>query len=103
MKHVPKSINRRFVFLALTGTLAVPFSAEAHDPKEHLKDAESPNCAAMRNMEHGKMDANDPVMQAMVKQCMDELHHDDEHGDASGHGDPTEAEDSSDRHSDHQL
>ncbi|MAS36268.1 MAG: hypothetical protein CL610_19850 [Anaerolineaceae bacterium] len=56
--------------ILLLAALGVAFSAQAHDPKEHMKDAESPNCAAMKDMDHSKMDMNDPVMQAMVKQCV---------------------------------
>lgn len=47
-------------------------SAQAHDPKEHMKDAEKPDCSAMKDMDHSKMDMDDPVMQAMMKQCMSE-------------------------------
>ena len=58
-------------------------SAQAHDPKEHIKDAEQPDCAAMKNM-----DRNDPVMKAMMQKCRAAMHHDaaesdhahDEHG-----------------------
>lgn len=55
--------------------LGIAFSAQAHDPKEHMKDAEDPNCAAMKNMDHSKMDMNDPVQQAMMKQCAEDMHH----------------------------
>ena len=41
--------------LVLTA-LGVTFSAQAHDPKEHMKDAENPNCATMKDMDHSKMD-----------------------------------------------
>ena len=62
-------------------TLGIALSAQAHDPKEHMKDAEKPDCAAMKNMDHSKMDMNDPVMQAMMKQCMNDMHHNDSEKD----------------------
>ncbi|WP_339900450.1 hypothetical protein [uncultured Gilvimarinus sp.] len=49
-------------------------SAQAHDPKEHMKDAEKPDCAAMKNMDHSKMDHDDPVMKAMMEKCMPATH-----------------------------
>lgn len=84
--------------------LGVVFSAQAHDPKEHMKNAENPNCAAMKDMDHSKMDMNDPVMHAMMKQCMKDMHHDDDshamsHDDAS---DDDHQEDSDEQHSEHQ-
>ncbi len=57
-------------------------SAQAHDPSMHKEKAEKPDCAAMENMDHSKMDANDPVMQAMMKKCMGQIHQ----GDQSAHG-----------------
>ena len=89
--------------LVLTA-LGVTFSAQAHDPKEHMKDAENPNCAAMKDMDHSKMDMNDPVMQAMMKQCMKDMHHSDgdysmSHEDASEDG---QKKASDEQHSEHQ-
>lgn len=84
--------------------LGVAFSAQAHDPKEHMKDAENPNCAAMKDMDHSKMDMNDPVMQAMMKQCMKDMHHGN--GDHSkSHEDASEDDHkkaSEEQHSEHQ-
>lgn len=72
--------------LAAVAALFVAFSAQAHDPKEHMKDAQNPDCAAMANMDHGHMKKDDPVMQAMMQKCMKEMHdmHDMHHGE--GHG-----------------
>lgn len=61
--------------IALSSTLAFTLSAQAHDPAEHMKNVENPDCAAMKNMDHNKMDMNDPVMQAMMKQCMQDMQH----------------------------
>lgn len=60
--------------LALT-VFAIALSVQAHDPKEHMKDAEKPDCSAMRDMDHSKMDMDDPVMQAIMKKCMKDMHH----------------------------
>lgn len=65
-----------FTFAITLSTLALTLSAQAHDPKEHMKDAEAPKCAVMKDMDHSKMDLEDPIMQAMMKQCMKEMHHD---------------------------
>ena len=56
-------------FVALPALL-LALSAQAHDPKEHMKEAQAPDCAAMKDMDHSKMDMKDPVMQAMMKKCM---------------------------------
>jgi|GEM_PF-160955 len=76
--------------------LGVALSAQAHDPKEHMKDAKKPDCAAMKNMDHSKMDKNDPVMQAMMKQCMKDQHQDVGHGEEQSHG-------SDDNHKEHKM
>ncbi|WP_339898063.1 hypothetical protein [Paraglaciecola polaris] len=41
----------------------------AHDPKEHSKEKEAPNCEIMQDIEQGKLDKNDPVTIAMMKKC----------------------------------
>ena len=82
-------------------TLGIAFSAQAHEPKEHMKDAEKPDCTAMKNMDHSKMDMNDPVMQAMMKQCMKDMHHgDDSH--TMGHDDASDDVHQDEQHSEHQ-
>lgn len=63
-------------YILAIAALGTTLTAQAHDPKEHMKDAEAPNCASMHNMEHGKMDMDDPIMVAMMQQCMDEMHGD---------------------------
>ncbi len=93
--------NRFTPIIALT-TLGIAFSAQAHDPKEHMKDAENPNCAAMKGMDHSKMDMNDPVMQAMMKQCMKDMHHNEsDKGKAQADHQASE-ESSAEQHSEHQ-
>jgi len=44
-------------------------SVQAHDPSEHVKTNEAPKCESMKAMDHSKMDANDPIMMAMMKKC----------------------------------
>ncbi|MBA6412233.1 hypothetical protein H2508_03830 [Parahaliea sp. F7430] len=79
---------KTLTFAIALSTLAFTVSAQAHDPKEHMKNAEKPDCSAMKNMDHSKMDHNkmdmdDPVMQAMMKQCMKNMHHDENSADES--------------------
>ena len=71
--------------------LAVPalmlaFSAQAHSEKEHMEKAENPDCAAMSTMDHSKMDMNDPVVMAMMQQCMSSMPHGSEEGEIAPHG-----------------
>jgi len=67
-------MRSKFITLSIAiSMLAFTLSAQAHDPKEHMDNAEKPDCAAMENMDHSKMDMNDPVMQAMMKQCMGDM------------------------------
>ncbi|MBG57798.1 MAG: hypothetical protein CMK46_05855 [Porticoccus sp.] len=69
-------------------TLVVPalvlaFSVQAHEPEKHMKEAEKPECAAMKTMDPSKMDRDDPVMQAMMQKCMDEMHQEESRPDGS--------------------
>ena len=67
-------MRSKFITMSIAiSTLAFTLSAQAHDPKEHMNNAEKPDCAAMENMDHSKMDMNDPVMQAMMKLCMGDM------------------------------
>ena len=86
MKH--KSLSWQVAF----PVLLVALSAQAHDPAEHMKGSEKPDCAVMKDMDHSKMDMNDPVTQAMMQKCMDELHQ-DEAGSNDSHADHTRHDD----------
>lgn len=78
--------SKRFTPIIALAALGVAFSVQAHNPKEHMNDAEKPDCAAMKNMDHSKMDTNDPVMQAIMKQCMKDMHHNEsENNEAQAH------------------
>lgn len=68
----------------VVSTLLLSLQAQAHDPSMHKEEAEKADCAAMKNMDHSETDANDPVMQAIMKKCMEQMH--DDHGSAHGKG-----------------
>lgn len=71
-------------FVALSAML-LALSAQAHDPKEHMKEAQAPDCAAMKDIDHSKMDMKDPLMQAMMQKCMKPVQMDEE-GSHEAHG-----------------
>ena len=78
--------NNPLTFVIALSTFAFTLSAQGHDPSEHMKDAEKPNCSAMKSMAPNEMDVKDPVMQAMVKQCTKDTHDDvDEKTEYSAH------------------
>lgn len=56
------------IYLLLTSFFIASF-VQAHDPSEHIKKNEAPKCESMKAMDHSKMDANDPIMMAMMKKC----------------------------------
>lgn len=72
-------------FVALPALL-IALSAQAYDPEENRKEAQAPNCAAMKDMDHSKMNMKDPVMQAMMQECMKAMHG-DENGTHEGDAD----------------
>jgi hypothetical protein len=55
--------------IVLMISLLVSNLAVAHDPKEHAKESEAPDCQILASMDHEKMDMDDPVMQAMYARC----------------------------------
>lgn len=65
-----KRITHLCSILALV--VAAPL-AFAHDPAEHAKEAAAknaaPDCAAIKDRDHSKMDPNDPVTQALMARC----------------------------------
>lgn len=93
---------KRFSTFIVLAALGMALSAQAHDPKEHTKDAEKPDCAAMKNMDHSKMDMKDPVMQAMMKQCMKDMQHDGSDHEASETDHQGHQKGSGEQHSEHQ-
>jgi hypothetical protein len=91
--------TKALAFSLVFSALALCLPAQAHDPKEHMKNTEKPNCSAMKNMEHSKMDMDDAVMQAMMKQCMRDMH-DAENDEDVSHDDNKKV--SNDQNSKHQ-
>lgn len=71
----------------LTSSILLASNGYAHAPELHKenKNAEKPKCEAMQDMDHSKMDMNDPITQAMMKQCMAENHGADTHKDMMDH------------------
>jgi len=70
MKHLSRSKVVKTLSV-LIGTLVLMSNAYAHDASMHKKkNAEKPKCESMNNIDHSKMDKNDPIMQAMMQQCM---------------------------------
>ncbi len=55
------------ITLVLVPVVALSFSANAHDPKLHIKKAQKADCS---KLDHSKMDSKDPVAMAMMKKCM---------------------------------
>jgi hypothetical protein len=74
---------KSLLWLAVFPALVLTLPVQAHDPAEHMKVEERPDCTAMRGMDHSKMDMDDPVVQAMMQKCMDEMHQDEAKPDAS--------------------
>lgn len=63
----------------LTSGIFLTNNVYAHAPELHKKEnAEKPKCEAMKNMDHSTMDMNDPIIQAMMKQCMSSDSHNDD-------------------------
>lgn len=75
MKTLIMPITLSFILLAST------HPTFAHDASKHKKNAVKPNCEAMSGMDMSKMDADDPIMQAMVKQCESKDEHHEETND----------------------
>ena len=92
---------RLFTPIIAIAALNVAFLAQAHDPKEHMKDAKNPNCAAMQDMDHSKMDMQDPVMQAMMKQCAPNMHHEESENDEAQADHNDDKKISDEKHSEH--
>ncbi len=85
--------------LTLAVIILVSIPALAHDPKEHVKAGEAPDCQALATMDHSNMSMDDPVMQAMLAKCPATMmeDHADDHDPAAKE---TQANDHS-AHSDH--
>lgn len=79
-----KDNYRRTRLIVLTTSLLLSMFVTAHDPGEHAKESEAPQCEALASMDQGEIDMNDPVMQALYAKCKQETaddHHDDGHAE----------------------
>ncbi|WP_421705655.1 hypothetical protein [Alloalcanivorax xenomutans] len=104
--------------LLATPVVLLAMTAHAHDPNEHMTEAEKPDCGMMEKMDNSKKDMNDPVMQAMMEKCSgmmnshemsdDELaekngaHDHESTSDADHHGAALPVTPMADGHTDHQ-
>ena len=79
--------NKQFNTLLFFDGIIFMGSVQAHDPSEHTNQMEKPKCEAMKNMDHSKMEANDPVMIAMMKKCMSEDQVESNQGEEPAHSD----------------
>ena len=91
------------IYVVLAGLFAAGFT-HAHDPSLHKEKMEKPKCEAIKNIDHSKMDENDPVMLAMMKKCKSAMDGDENHAVHSEHkvGDkvePNQVNQNKDRHS----
>ncbi|WP_156777008.1 hypothetical protein [Nitrococcus mobilis] len=55
--------------LALVSFLLFANFVHAHDPAEHAKKSEKPDCAAIESMNQSGVDKNDPVLMAIMIKC----------------------------------
>ena len=63
-------MNTKTIYTIITAaSLFTATFANAHEPSKHAATKTKPNCEAMHKMDSSAMDMNDPVMQAMMKQC----------------------------------
>ena len=72
------------IYVVLAGLFAAGFT-HAHDPSLHKEKMEKPKCEAIKNIDHSKMDENDPVMLAMMKKCKSVMDGDENHAGHSEH------------------
>ncbi|WP_430461509.1 hypothetical protein ACQUQU_01660 [Thalassolituus sp. LLYu03] len=54
-----------------------------------MQSADMPDCSSLQGMDHSKMDMTDPVTQALMQQCMSQLHSGD-HVQGMGHNDTSD-------------
>jgi len=73
-----------FTLASAVSGLLFAISTQAHDPKEHMEDAEAPNCRALQQIDNTDMDKSDPIMQAMLKKCDVQPHKNTRTGDDPG-------------------
>lgn len=60
--------------------LLVSLTAYAHEPDEHANEAQPLDCSTMVGVDQSKTDANDPIIQAMLMKCKEQLASAELHG-----------------------
>ena len=68
----------------LISLVSISLFTQAHDMKEHMKNLEEPKCETVQSMKKDLQNMDDPVMQAIMKQCMNDATH-DVHNNNSDH------------------
>jgi len=63
-------------YLTAAALVSIAFAAQGHNPQEHIKRAEKPNCSTIDGMGAREIAGDDSVMQAMMLQCRKVLTHD---------------------------
>lgn len=58
--------------------------AQAHDPKEHAKEAEAPKCEALESDALAGLDADSPIVNALMEQCHEAHKGNDQTADDNG-------------------
>lgn len=85
---------KSFQALIIVITLNMTMVVQAHEQTKHTTtDNEKPNCDAMKSMDHSKMDMKDPVVQAMMKKCMNH--------DLDKHSSPSQSSTEENKHKKH--
>lgn len=76
-----------------TSVLLMVNDAYSHSPELHKKEgAEKPQCEALQKADQSKKDVNDPIRQALLIQCKEQLHHEEDsekqehHDNKESHG-----------------
>lgn len=87
-------------WLAALPALILVLAVQAHEPSEHMEEAEKPKCSEMKDMDHAEMDMDDPVMQAMMKKCKQHMDKKDADSKESEHK-HSESDDDAPRKSNH--
>lgn len=64
-------LNPLVKIVFLSGVVMFSMATKAHDISLHKKEnADKPNCIALEKMDQSQMDPDDPVTQAIMKQCL---------------------------------
>jgi len=70
---------------AILPAILLAFSVQANEPSGHVHGDKEPDCCKMEEMDHSKMDMDDPAMQTMMEKCKHEMHRGESESDDSVH------------------